>query len=102
MDATRAAAESDIQALKASFENQKLEFKNKLESMEREIEETNRKYELMEKQMKTETKDRLEFENLLEQEIKQKQQLEVIFQKPVDYANVVCLHVVNFRSESGY
>ena len=47
--------------------------------MEREIEETNRKYELMEKQMKTETKDRLEFENLLEQEIKQKQQLEVNF-----------------------
>ena len=45
--------------------------------MEREIEETNRKYELMENQMKTETKDRLEFEKLLEQEIKQKQQLEV-------------------------
>ena len=36
-----------------------------------------KQYEVLEKQLKTETKDKLEFEKLLEDEIKQKQQLEV-------------------------
>jgi len=36
-----------------------------------------KQYGVLEKQMKTETKDRIELEKLLEEEIKQKQQLEV-------------------------
>ena len=52
-------------------------FKNKIESMDREIEEVNQKYNLMESQLKNETQERLELEKMLEQEIKQKQQLEV-------------------------
>ena len=77
LESTKTASESDILALKSSFSTQKQDFKIKIESMDLEIGEVNQKYNLMESQLKNETKDRLELEKMLEQEIKQKQQLEV-------------------------
>ena len=47
--------------------------------MEKEISDARQNYNQIESQLKNETKDRLEYEKMLEQEIKQKQQLEVIF-----------------------
>ena len=41
LESTKAAAESDISALKASFTTQKQDFKIKIESMDRENEEVN-------------------------------------------------------------
>ena len=77
LEATKEASSSDINALKDSFSTQKHEFKAKIDGMDKEIAEVNQKYNLMESQLKNETKDRLELEKMLEQEIKQKQQLEV-------------------------
>ena len=78
LGAAKAGAISDVKALKESFESQKTQFKEKLDESTNQITQLEKQYALLEKQMKEETKERLEYEKLLEDEIKQKQQLEVV------------------------
>lgn len=77
LSAAKIGAESDVKALKESFESQKTQFKDKLDESTNQINQLEKQYALLEKQMKEETKERLEYEKLLEEEIKQKQQLEL-------------------------
>lgn len=77
LDATKSASSSDMSALKESFEHQKSQFATSLSESENKIQQLEKQYGVLEKQMKTETKDRIELEKLLEEEIKQKQQLEL-------------------------
>lgn len=77
LDAIKIGAKSDVKALNDSFAVQKTDFKEITEHLQGEIDDFKKRYSVLEDQVKIETQERLELEKMLENEIKNKQQLEL-------------------------
>jgi len=77
LNSVKVGAESDSKALNESFAVQKTGFKAKTEELVGEIDDFKKRYSVLENQVKVETQERLELEKMLENEIKNKQQLEL-------------------------